>query len=472
MRGLRRAFCLLVAVCSAACAPVQPGAAFDTLVNRDASPEHRLAALHRLGPLDDWPEPVAAVAALSSIAWSDTQPEALRRAAIDRLIAHDEATFRSDARQRLARVNHWPILEHVFAAAVERRWDDFPATAIRSWARPSRQYGDDDRPERTVIAALVPDRQVEDVVFETFVGMGRGLSEADQVAAWAVLSRLLPPTPSGTNPTLVALLSSVPPATPLVRDLQDAAAVLDVLPRDAEGLRWLAAVRAAEEGRWWPAAAAMIASLTPTQHDGLELRHLPVLLRLSAGVRAMERDALVDRVRQRLAGRWHMPRRESGALPGATSERFEDHVDKLTWADLAAIDLVLDAMEDPNLVAQFFVQADADLLDTRTEYGGVLEHDGSRFIARAFRPDIMLHDRAFYASEAMIRAMYTGVAHYHFHAQQHNNAAFAGPGAGDIDFVERIRPTALVLTFIDRRTLNVDYQQPGGVVIDLGMIFR
>ena len=37
---------------------------------------------------------------------------------------------------------------------------------------------------------------------------------------------------------------------------------------------------------------------------------------------------------------------------------------------------------------------------------------------------------------------------------------------------DRLRPTAVVFTFIDRDTLGVDYYQPQGVVVDLGTIRR
>jgi hypothetical protein len=64
------------------------------------------------------------------------------------------------------------------------------------------------------------------------------------------------------------------------------------------------------------------------------------------------------------------------------------------------------------------------------------------------------------------------LAHYHFHAQEYKNSEFAGPGKGDIDTADRLDFNFLVFTFIDEKTLNVDFYQPGGVVVDLGTIKR
>ena len=72
----------------------------------------------------------------------------------------------------------------------------------------------------------------------------------------------------------------------------------------------------------------------------------------------------------------------------------------------------------------------------------------------------------------LIQRMYTGLAHYHFHAHQLSNADYAGPGPGDLGFVDRLRTSAVVFTFLDRDTLGVDYYHSGGVIVDLGVIRR
>lgn len=465
----------MVAVCLmiAACAAPGPRGRVATLADRDADPARRVAAMRALGPIDTWPDPVAARGLLTDILWSDAEPDALRIAALDRLLRRDPADLRAALDGRLMGIDRWPVLEHVFAIAGREGWRGFTGLAVRSYARPSRRYDDLHRPERRVIERLNPDRRVEDVLLEMFIGLetahgGAGRWDiAERVAAWTVLNRLAPPA------AVRAMLASSPPTTALVTDLQAAAGVVDVLPPDAEAVRWLMALRATDGGAWWRSAAEAAASLGVAQRRGLELRHLAMLMRLPADMRAADRAELVQRASDRLEGVSHVARADRGVVAGAWSEAFADHESGLAWADLATIRTLLDAMEDRGVVTEWFVQADADLLDTRTEYGGVLRMDGhGGFATRPFAPLLRLHDRKFYSSDALIRAMYTGLAHYHFHAQRHDNAAFAGPGAGDLALADRLRPGALVLTFIDRNTLNVDYYQPGGVVADLGVVRR
>ena len=62
----------------------------------------------------------------------------------------------------------------------------------------------------------------------------------------------------------------------------------------------------------------------------------------------------------------------------------------------------------------------------------------------------------------MIEAMYTGLAHYHFHAQQYDNIEFAGPGRGDLEFNANLETHTLTLTFVNRNQINVDLAFPMG----------
>ena len=450
-----------------ACATSTPDAAVATLDDIRIDPSRRLATLERLGPIDTWPDPSAGRATLERIVLSDRQPDRLRQHAIDRLIGHDPAAFRTLLDRRFLEIDRWPVILHIFDLARQQKWDDFTPMIVRSYARPSARYGDADRPERAVLLDLYSGRNVEDLLLEMFAGLGSATFDIDsRVAAWTVLNRLVPPS------DVRARLASVPPVTPLVVDLQAAAAVVDVVPADREAVRWLMTLRGAEDGQWWMDVAGVVAGLTPPQRRGLELRHLPVLAEASADALRVSRTALVRQIRARLGRSQHAVRREYGAVPGPTSEAFADHEADLVWGDLLVIRYLLQAMGDRRVVTKWFVQADADLLDTRSEHGGVLQFRRDQFIAVPFPPAYRVHDRKFYSSESLIQAMYHGLAHYHFHVQQHRNAEFAGPGGGDLQFADRLRPSALVLTFIDRDTLNVDYYQPNGVAVDLGMIRR
>jgi hypothetical protein len=83
------------------------------------------------------------------------------------------------------------------------------------------------------------------------------------------------------------------------------------------------------------------------------------------------------------------------------------------------------------------------------------------------------HDRKYVSPKQLIVDAYTGLAHYHFHAQSLTHRDYAGPGRGDLERIgDRHRLNGLVLTFIDPQTLNVDFYRHGRVVIDLGTIRR
>jgi len=70
----------------------------------------------------------------------------------------------------------------------------------------------------------------------------------------------------------------------------------------------------------------------------------------------------------------------------------------------------------------------------------------------------------------MFDAAYTSLFHFHFHAQKHRNGDHAGPGLGDKNYADNTRANCLVLTFVNSKTMNVDYYRHGHVVVDLGTI--
>jgi len=130
-------------------------------------------------------------------------------------------------------------------------------------------------------------------------------------------------------------------------------------------------------------------------------------------------------------------------------------------------------MRDQLLRLGLFAQADRDYKNKGAEHGGVIDIVAGQPIAREYPPLSRLsHDRQFTPSEQMITHCYTGLAHYHFHAQELKNSDYAGPGKGDLDTADRLDLNFLVLTFIDENQLNVDYYQHGRVVVDLGTISR
>ncbi len=431
-------------------------------IDRTADPARRLDAFERV----DHGDP-RAVAALYNLVFSDAEPHDLRASAMRRL-AVDRPRWVAEFNGRVVEVEQWPILRELLRQA-STMGPEAAAGIVRSWSRASRVYDDRERPERAALEAASGGRDADEVLVEVFMGRSPGVEVAlrEQVAAWTVLSRVHPPA------TLRRLLASAPAAAGLVADLRAAAGVLDVLPADREGVLWLASLRDRDGGGWWLAAAERAQRLSPEQRRGLELRHLAALGWAPEDRLRLSEASLAAAIRARIGDGPHAARTDYGVIGGPDSETFADHADALHWPDLLAIDLLLDAMESRPVVQQWFEQADADHADTGTEHGGVLHHDAGRgWLATAYSPLLRVHDSAFYASPELFEAMYAGLAHYHFHAQRHRGARFAGPGGGDLRFADRLRPTGVVLTFLDRDTLNVDYYAAGRVVVDLGVVRR
>jgi hypothetical protein len=116
-----------------------------------------------------------------------------------------------------------------------------------------------------------------------------------------------------------------------------------------------------------------------------------------------------------------------------------------------------------------------DRRDTTTEYGGMLAARGldqEWAVPTLFppRPGQREGDNKFIASDDMIRSSDRSLAHYHFHAQEERNAAYAGPSPGDLIYAARQGRNCLVLTSLGEGEMGVDYYQPDGIVVDLGRI--
>lgn len=459
---------LLAALSIPACRRSGPVEALRLVRDRDASAERRVAAIRRLGPLASWPDSDLAVPTVAEIVWSDRQPDSIRIAAAQAWADHDADGFRRAARRRLATLESWGTLDALCAMIAERSWSELTPSLVRSYARPARQRADADRPERAAIIRLHPGRTFDDVLVGVLTADEGEPALIEQAAAWQAFVREV-----GAE-AAEAQVAALPPSTALIADLRAAAVVLDVLPADVEGLLWLTAARSRDGGRWWARAEARVRELRKAGGvAGLELRHLPALIARRPHELHREAEDSLARIHAEVSRRQPgATRTEFGGVPGAASESLGDAAAALSLGDSLTIEAVLEATGGSGVRASLFQQADADHADATSEHGGVLLADEKGYEAKPFAPALRAHDRAFYASPELIAALYTGIAHYHFHAQEHDNAAYAGPGGGDLDFADRLRAACVVFTFVDADTLNVDYYQPGRVVVDLGSIRR
>ncbi len=437
------------------------------MLDREKIATNRIAAAEQARAAS--PDDPQRIRNLNKLVWDRGHPFALRKVAIDHLIEHDEAEFRTNLARRIVLINNWETLEYLLGLGVERRWPNFDAVAVRSYARLSRTMPDAERPERAALLKLHPDRELQDIVFDVFARQDEAIDVRQQVAAWELLNRI------SDSETLIAHLNAAPDTNPMVVDLKAAARDLHALPRTREGVLRLSYIRDPRRADFWAKAKARVAQLGDAQKVGLELRHMPALIALGDDVLAMSRAALVSDLHVRLSAAEHHlkgPSYDGGASDHPQLLRLS--LDRLVWADLATVHLLTGLLNDRDAVAALFQHADQDHEDRTTEFGGVLGYDTDRrkFTVTPYTPLMRRHDLTFIPSQQMIEHVYTSVAHYHFHAREYKHSEWAGPGQGDLRMADRIEVTAIVLTFIDRDRLNLDYYQPGKVVVDVGTMRR
>ncbi|MEX2217093.1 MAG: hypothetical protein WD768_23475 [Phycisphaeraceae bacterium] len=449
-----------------ACATPEYDDPVAAMMDRRKQPEWRLGAAKQAeAKAADDPKRLAA---MDRLVWDEGHPDELRIYAIDQLIARDEKDFLDKLDRRIVLIPYGTPMDHIFALGKERRWPHLSAMLVKRWAVPIRGVNDDNRKERKWIGELNSDREVEQIVFETFTSPDEHITAPQRVGAWALLNRI------STQDQLMTALAEAPATTALVVDLKAAAADLRALPRHREGIKWLYFLRDPARADAWQQAKANVAKLSPDQRVGLAMRHLAILPLLDENTLAMNRTALLAAMHATLREEEiHTTSGRGGGLISDYPQRLSDRQDKLSWADLATMRVLLRLVHDADVKRSLFEQADRDLANNTTEFGGVLDIVTGKPIAKEYPPMLRVsHNRQYAPTEEMIQHCYTGLAHYHFHAQAHNNSAHAGPGLGDIETAERLDFNFLVFTFIDKDRLNVDYHQPGGAVIDLGTLRR
>lgn len=469
---------LIIAGILSACAGSPPGAteAGAVAADRDAHPASRERAIltglerARAGEIDraSWREQT------KSIAWLASNPARTRAVALDALLEDDAEDTRRMVALMLPREPAWPVIEWICTTAVQRGWIDLTPAIVRSWSRPVVEPKDDDRPERAALLALHPGRPIAEVVFDVFATpAGEGLLEQRRrTDAWALLSRV-DPSLSRTREMLGTLAPR--DGDPLIEALTAAAADLGAVPQTAEQLEWLASMR--ENERFWEECRASVASLTPEQLDRFELRHAAAVRWASMNrpeLLSASRADLLAELRGRMAGR-RVFQRLSGYGEGlAPEERFERNEARLSWGDALLVLVADEALRERALLDQLFTEADADRRDTSTEYGGVIDWAGSSFVATPHppRPGQRVGDNRFVASPELLEDAVDALFHYHFHASRNSMRDYAGPGQGDDEYARRFGRSCIVFTSLSADSLNADYYQPDGVVIDLGEVRR
>lgn len=399
------------------------------------------------------------------------QPMADRKAAVEWMLAQNAAGFWQDAAAVTRQIDDWPMIRLLAEKATESRDERAMDWLVRSWAMPSQTISDFNRPECQAIAHIrpgSPQRTLLAMVFDQDMPS----DTQTEVAAWSVLVRTMP------SRYLLRQIEKAPDegASLLVSMLKRSVPAMDVLPADRVAVGQLLYLSVAYGDAQLAGFARFRASQQGKGVPGIALRHLPAISQRDTSRDDWSWEQWHEQVKRRLAGRRFASRGEGAdedAVVSIRPDRFVDHAELLGIADLIVIDHLLDAMDRPKVVRELFQQAEADRMDTTTEYGGALCWDEQGELAyRSFDPLLRRHDQAYVASTPCMHAVYKGLAHVHFHTQRYDNAVWAGPGQGDLDFANAQHVNGVVLTFLDRNTLNLDAYFPGGIVIDLGCMTR
>lgn len=432
---------------------------------------------------------------VKNFAWAPGGFPAVRAAAIDYLLGDERdaggADTRSMIRLMLPTERNEAVRDYLCAAAAQRGWKDLTPAIVRAWSVPNQNVPDTRRPEYLALQQLHGSGQVERAVWEVFAtpapdASGAELDRATRArsAAWEVLSRLDPDGskraawlgdgrgPSGGGD------ATVQAAAACARDLR-------CVPVTSDQLEWV--VSLAGDRAWWEQTSRAAAGLSTEQAQGLALRNLEALrwasLNRPEWLR-LDRNALLGALRERVNARTRHPRSaEAASNTVQGSELLSDNAPRMTWGDVLSVLVIDHAVRTPGVGEQWWSQIERDHADISTEYGGVLETldsggggAGFRTVLYPPRPTQRFSDDRFVASQDMLGHGARALAHYHFHAKDVPNRAYAGPGGGDMMYAATLGRACLVVTPIAPGVVNVDYYHavagPGGdeVRVDLGEV--
>ncbi len=428
---------------------------------------------------------------LKTLAWSPNWPVELRLKALRTVLSDTDPAGEADSRQlvrlMVPREKDPQVIALLSGTAADRGWIEAVPSLIRSLSRYDPGTPDAERAEYRAIQRLVPGRPVELTVVDTFLhpppeegAYGLSSVELTRADAWTVLGRLDP------NRTLRMAMLENNSSDPDVASIKAAVGELRTAPRSGEEFAWLRSLRDPQKranAEWWESARMAIAAMGPERAPTLQLRHAEVI-RWAAAHRPnwarASRQELLSELRGRLTGRtfhWRTAKEQTGDRMQVQSLELVEL--EVTWADLLTVLVLDDAVHDPAVITALFAQAALDKKDKSAEYGGIVEdmpmksgEGAARVVMYPPRPGARRGDKEFVASTDMMAQSDRSLAHYHFHVQDAQNGSFAGPSTPDLSYADRLGRNCLVFTSVGKDAMNVDYYQPGGMVLDLGEIER
>jgi len=421
--------------------------------------------------------------------WSHETPPEVRVAIIDTFATDTDPVGLADTRNELRGMlpvePDREVVSAICRKIVAGQWTEFGPALVRSYSREVEKVPDDKRAERIALQSIAPDSTPERVAFDVFLHPPEDaadapikLRERTRQSAWDLLARLDP-----TGAERREWLEGASADEPVVRDMRRLLSDLRVVPISGGEITWMTSLfnpSNTAAAAWLARSTPVISSLRPEQADGLRMRHLEPIRWAStnrSAWMAAGRTELLAVLEARLKNREFRDRGETASFKRPVPSRLRDWSKQLSWADVLTILVVDDAIRTSDAESAIFTQVEADQRDDTTEYGGIitLRDDPASFARLVMympRGSERAGDRRFFAPQELIDASELALAPYHFHVQTWRNSDFAGPSVEDLQFASRFGRNCLVLSGVAEGRLNVDFYQPDGVVIDLGMIER
>ena len=402
-----------------------------------------------------------------------------RERAFDLLYETDPKAVVAALENSLPRMGDVSWRRRVSELVGERKMQELVPTLIRAWANPVPGLaGDEVRPERAALGMIVGEDQVSATLLRTMKDASPTTQANLRARCWELLMK------SGDEARLRALLAD-PGSTQgdaMLTDLARVANELGVLPTTREEILWARKLCEPSRAAFFADAKAALAQMPAARREQLELRAIPVAvacMKRRPSLLATTEPDLFAEIDARTKGRKKASPDFTGYGDGFTETLYQVR-DRLVWSDLAAMALALDVLSEQALRAHLFEVADRDREDRTTEYGGVIAlSSGSGASTESlqaefleFEPRAKASDIRYESPQALFDALYTGLYHVHFHAQNYENDKYAGPHMGDFAFGDSARCNGLVFTFLSADLLGVDFYRHGRVVVDLGAIER
>ena len=400
---------------------------------------------------------------------------ASRQMAYEELLAIDPDALQGILEIRLPRTDRLAWRAWVCDRIAEQEWLEMTPTLIRAWARPMPGWVDEpeDRPERLALVEMYGEAQLPTVLLQVLMDSNPITAANLRARCWELLIE------EGKKEELIALLNSsdVDEKDGMMRDLRDLSRDTGVIPRNREEILWARYLFMPENQEYYQGIIEAISSVSEERRNALELRDLAVIHAAANHDQSLLTQT-DEELYERLQGfvqsqKRTIPSADFKGWPGRYTESLHEIRGKIGWGDLAAMLLAVRAMEVNELRAHIFAYAEEDRSDKDTEYGGVIALDEKgRFELLEFEPRMKSGDNKFQAPQAMFEKGYTSLFHFHFHAQSYDNSQYAGPHMGDMTYARNTRANCLVFTFLNSKTMNVDFYRHGRVVVDLGQIRR